>query len=208
MCGIVGKYNYGTAELVESALIHSMCDQLIHRGPDDCGVFTQGPLGLGHRRLSILDLSELGHQPMTCSNNRYWVTFNGEIYNFPDLSKDLSAKGYRLKSRCDTEVLLYLYREYGENCLEHLRGMFAFAIWDSKEKTLFMARDRIGKKPLYYYDNGNTLVFASEIKSILEDPMVKRKSTGRHCMIILNTCMCRTRKPSTRISINWNPAIS
>jgi asparagine synthase (glutamine-hydrolysing) len=172
MCGIAGKYNYGSGEPVDAALVRGMCDRIAHRGPDDAGVHVDGPVGLGHRRLSIIDLSALGHQPMASADQRFWITFNGEIYNFLSLRKDLAAMGYAFKSQCDTEVILYLYQEYGTACVDHLRGMFAFAIWDKKQKTLFMARDRIGKKPLYYYDDGNTLIFASEIKSILADPCV------------------------------------
>jgi asparagine synthase (glutamine-hydrolysing) len=175
MCGIAGKFNYKTFEPVADELIQAMCDKIVHRGPDDYGVFIDGPVGLGHRRLSIIDLSEQGHQPMGSQNSRYWITYNGEIYNFLSLRKDLIALGYEFKSRCDTEVILYLYQEYGSACLDYLRGMFAFAIWDSKEQTLFLVRDRIGKKPLFFYDDGKTLIFGSEIKSILEDSTVKKE---------------------------------
>jgi asparagine synthase (glutamine-hydrolysing) len=175
MCGIAGKFNYKTFEPVADELIQAMCDKIVHRGPDDYGVFIDGPVGLGHRRLSIIDLSEQGHQPMGSQNSRYWITYNGEIYNFLSLRKDLIALGYEFKSRCDTEVILYLYQEYGSACLDYLRGMFAFAIWDSKEQTLFLARDRIGKKPLFFYDDGKTFIFGSEIKSILEDHTVKKE---------------------------------
>jgi asparagine synthase (glutamine-hydrolysing) len=175
MCGIAGKFNYYSNQPVSESLIQAMCDKIVYRGPDDSGVFIDGPIGLGHRRLSIIDLSELGHQPMGSKDNRYWITYNGEVYNFLSLRKDLIALGYEFKSRCDTEVILYLYQEYGSACLDYLRGMFAFAIWDSKEQTLFLARDRIGKKPLFFYDDGKTLIFGSEIKSILEDSTVKKE---------------------------------
>ena len=175
MCGIAGKYNYGNGDPVDALLVRAMCDKIAHRGPDDSGVHVDGPVGLGHRRLSIIDLSELGHQPMASADRELWITFNGEIYNFMSLRKDLIARGYTFKSRCDTEVILYLYREYGTACVDHLRGMFAFAVWDTKRGEMFLARDRIGKKPLYYYDNGTTLIFASEIKSILQDPGVGRQ---------------------------------
>ncbi|MCP4117303.1 MAG: asparagine synthase (glutamine-hydrolyzing) [Desulfobacteraceae bacterium] len=174
MCGITGKFNYGTGEPVSGQLIQAMCDKIVHRGPDDSGVFIDGPVGLGHRRLSIIDLSEQGHQPMGSRDGRYWITYNGEVYNFLSLRKELISLGYEFQSRCDTEVILYLYQEYGKSCLERLRGMFAFAIWDSKEQSLFLARDRIGKKPLFYYNDGRMFVFASEMKSILEDKSVKR----------------------------------
>jgi len=175
MCGIVGKYNFQTNEPVSESLIKAMCDKIVYRGPDDGGVYTDGNIGLGHRRLSILDLSELGHQPMSSPDANIWITFNGEIYNFQPLRQDLISKGYSFKSNCDTEVIIALYQEYGKACLKYLRGMFAFAIWDKKNSSLFLARDRIGKKPLFYYHDGKTFIFASEIKAILEDPLVKRE---------------------------------
>jgi len=175
MCGITGKYNFATNESVDPALIHAMNEKIWYRGPDDHGVFTDGCVGMGHRRLSILDLSENGHQPMSTSDGNIWITYNGEIYNFKELQKELIQKGCQFKSNCDTEVILYSYKEYGINCLQHLRGMFAFAIWDKQKEILFLARDRIGKKPLFYYDNGKSFIFASEIKSILEDFVVKKE---------------------------------
>ena len=152
-----------------------MCDKVVYRGPDDGGVYTDGSIGLGHRRLSIIDLSELGHQPMSSEDQKFWITFNGEIYNFQSLREDLISKGYTFKSNTDTEVIIYLYQEYGENCLQHMRGMFAFAIWDQVKSCLFLARDRIGKKPLFYYFDGRTFIFASEIKSILEDHFIGKE---------------------------------
>lgn len=175
MCGITGKFNFQTGEPVSEKLLSQMCAQLQHRGPDDWGVFQEGSVGLGHTRLSIIDLSPLGHQPMKSPNGRYWITFNGEIYNFLSIKKELIKEGYTFKSQSDTEVILCLYEKYGQDCLEYLRGMFAFAIWDSREETLFLARDRIGKKPLYYYYDEKVLIFASEIKSILQDSTVKRE---------------------------------
>jgi asparagine synthase (glutamine-hydrolysing) len=175
MCGIVGKYNFRSVEAVSPGLIRSMCDVIAYRGPDDSGVHTDGRVGLGHRRLSIIDLSSLGHQPMCSEDNQIWITYNGEIYNFQDLRNQLIEKGYTFKSNCDTEVILTLYREYGEHCLQYLRGMFAFGIWDKKKSLLFLARDRIGKKPLFYYTDGKRLIFASEIKSILLDPAVGKE---------------------------------
>ena len=175
MCGIVGKYNYRSREPVSSELVEAMCEKIAYRGPDDSGVYSAGPIGLGHRRLSIIDLSAQGRQPMSSHDRRLWITYNGEIYNFQELRKDLLAKGYRFQSACDTEVIIYLYQEYGERCLQYLRGMFAFALWDRERSRLFLARDRIGKKPLFYYHDGKTLIFASEIKSILADPAVSRE---------------------------------
>ena len=171
MCGIAGKYNL-TDEPVSAELIERMCQAMIHRGPDDGGVHVDGSIGLGHRRLSILDLSPLGHQPMATPDEAVWITFNGEIYNFLELRKDLEQKGHHFKSTCDTEVILALYQEYAEDCILHLRGMFAFAIWDNRRKSLLLARDRIGKKPLYYAFDGKSLIFASELHCILLDPQV------------------------------------
>jgi asparagine synthase (glutamine-hydrolysing) len=175
MCGIAGKYNFITKESVPAKLIKAMTDKIVYRGPDDSGVYTDGPVGLGHRRLSIIDLSELGHQPMSSQDGKIWITYNGEIYNFQALREELIKKGYVFKSKTDTEVIIYLYKEYGEGCLKFLRGMFAFAIWDTNKSQLFLARDRIGKKPLFYYFDGKSFIFASEIKSILEDPIVKKE---------------------------------
>ena len=128
-----------------------MTDKIVYRGPDDNGIYIDGPIGLGHRRLSIIDLSQLGHQPMSSEDGNIWITYNGEIYNFLELREDLISKGYRFRSECDTEVIIYLFEEYGTECLEYLRGMFAFAIWDKRDSTLFLARDRIGKKPLFSF---------------------------------------------------------
>ncbi|HBT88876.1 asparagine synthase (glutamine-hydrolyzing) [Desulfobacter sp.] len=175
MCGIAGKFNYKSQKAVSQSLIKQMCDKMAYRGPDDHGEYVQGPVGLGQRRLSIIDLSEKGHQPMATADAGLWIVFNGEIYNFLELRKDLIKKGYSFKSDTDTEVILYLYREYGEECLQYLRGMFAFAIWDTDTSSLFLARDPIGKKPLFYYINGESLIFASEIKSILEDTSITRQ---------------------------------
>ncbi len=175
MCGIVGKFNFHTGEAVSPELLKIMCDTIDYRGPDDGGICTMGYIGLGHRRLSILDLSKLGHQPMSSRDKSIWITFNGEIYNYRFLKRDLQQKGYTFLSDCDTEVIIYLYQEYGEGCLEYLRGMFAFAIWDSKKDILFLARDRIGKKPLFYYYDGRCLLFASELKSIFKDTSIKKE---------------------------------
>ena len=174
MCGIVGKYNLQPGEPVSSELIKAMCDKIIYRGPDDSGVYVDGEIGLGHRRLSIIDLSELGHQPMASQDKMIWITYNGEIYNFQVLRDDLITKGYTFKSNTDTEVIIYLYQEYGVGCLKYLRGMFAFVIWDQRKSILFLARDRIGKKPLFYYHDGRTFVFASEIKSFHSHPTSRR----------------------------------
>src|SRR5262245_43961649 len=149
---------------------------LAHRGPDDAGVYMDGPAGLASRRLAIVDLSAAGHQPMARGDGRFWITYNGEIYNFLLLRAELEREGARFRSRTDTEVILTLYARHGPDCLRRLRGMFAFAIWDTRDRTLFLARDRLGKKPLFYYQDPERLVFASEPKAIFEDPEVPREA--------------------------------
>lgn len=161
MCGIVG-FNWEDKELVRE-----MAFRLAHRGPDQCGIYTDSSVSLGHCRLSIIDLSERGRQPMSNETGTIWIVFNGEIYNYQSLKEELEAKGHRFQSNTDTETIVHAYEEYGQRCVERLNGMFAFAIWDSTKKTLFLARDRLGVKPLYYHFNNGNMVFASEIKSIL-----------------------------------------
>lgn len=182
MCGITGKFNFNHSKPVEPDQIQRMVQILNHRGPDDRGVFIDGRIGLGHARLSIIDLSPAGHQPMSidaCNSDgksgKLWITFNGEIYNFLELREELETKGHRFHSRSDTEVILHLYEDEGVDCLKKLHGMFAFAIWDSSRERLFLARDRVGKKPLVYSIKNGSLTFASELKSILLDPDVTRE---------------------------------
>jgi asparagine synthase (glutamine-hydrolysing) len=151
-----------------------MAAALHHRGPDDSGSFGDRCAVLGHARLSIIDLAT-GHQPMCNEDESIWIVFNGEIYNFPALHELLVARGHRFRSRCDTEAIIHLYEDHGEHCVDHLRGMFAFAIWDQKRRRLLLARDRIGIKPLYYHHRGPRLVFGSEIKAILQAPDVRRR---------------------------------
>ena len=151
-----------------------MLDTIRHRGPDDEGVYHSSQVGMGHRRLSIIDLKS-GHQPLSNEDGSVWIVFNGEIYNFHEMRSFLLAKGHRFKTQTDTEVIVHLYEELGPGCLEKLRGMFAFAIWDENKKTLFLARDRVGIKPLYYCLTKDSLVFASEIKAILADRVLKRE---------------------------------
>src|SRR5208337_5544842 len=166
MCGICGKLNFEKTAGVEPALIRGMMDAIRHRGPDDEGLYSASQVGLGHRRLSIIDLHS-GHQPLSNENDTVWIVFNGEIYNFRELRTFLLSKGHVFKTQTDTEVIVHLYEEFGPQCLDELRGMFALAIWDEKTETLFLARDRVGIKPLYYCQNNKSLVFASEIKAIL-----------------------------------------
>jgi len=167
MCGIVGKLNFDREQAVDPHQIRRMADSLRHRGPDDAGVWTDGAVGLGHRRLSIIDLSPNGHNPMCNEDATIWIVFNGEIYNFQELRPNLQASGHRFKSNTDTEVILHLYEEFGPMCVNQLRGMFAFAIWDSRSQTLLLARDRLGGKPLHYSITPSGLLFASEIKALL-----------------------------------------
>ncbi|MCX5679749.1 MAG: asparagine synthase (glutamine-hydrolyzing) [Candidatus Omnitrophica bacterium] len=174
MCGIVGIYNFKRDDPVDSGLIRKMCSVLNHRGPDDEGIFCKEPVGLGHRRLSIID-PKLGRQPMSNEDQTLWIVFNGEIYNFLSLRDDLINRGHIFKTRCDTEVIIHLYEEKGVSCLDDLNGMFAFAVWDEKKQSIFLARDRLGKKPLHYAFVNGSLIFASEIKAILQHPSVKKE---------------------------------
>jgi asparagine synthase (glutamine-hydrolysing) len=159
---------------VSPALVKAMADTIVHRGPDDDGYHISGPVGLGFRRLSIIDLSS-GHQPISNESGTVWIVFNGEIYNYQELRAYLLTRGHVFSTQTDTEVIVHLYEEMGPQCLEKLRGMFAFAIWDENAKSLFLARDRVGIKPLYYSLSDASLVFGSEIKAILADPAVSRE---------------------------------
>lgn len=170
MCGIFG-FNFEDKSLLKKGL-----SKIVHRGPDDHGIYLDKGISLGHQRLSIIDLTKKGHQPMCDKNNEVVIVYNGEVYNYKKIRKKLKKK-YDFISNTDTEVILYAYKEYGTECLRHFNGMFAFCIYDKKKNILFLARDRIGIKPLYYYYNksNNKFIFASEIKSILEDKTIKRE---------------------------------
>ena len=173
MCGIVGVFQYGrSAGTVTQELVVQMRDTLSHRGPDDHGVYVDAGqrIGLGSRRLAIVDIDG-GAQPMFGTGGTCLV-FNGEIYNYPELRRSLISDGARFVTHCDTEVILHLYERYGRRCVEYLNGMFAFALWDPQQERLLFARDHIGEKPLYWVDLDGTLVFASEIKALLEHPRV------------------------------------
>lgn len=174
MCGICGYFNYNHNEPVKPEVIRRMCQTLVHRGPDDEGVFVSQKIGLGHRRLSIIDLST-GRQPIFNEDGSLAIVFNGEIYNFLELRSWLEKKGHTFSTRTDTESIIHLYEEFGVSCLEKLNGMFALAIWDSKRQELFLARDRFGKKPLHFVKTDQSFIFASEIKSLLVHPAVKRE---------------------------------
>lgn len=174
MCGICGKINFDRGEPVSRALLRRMTQVIEHRGPDGEGHYLQGPVALGHRRLSIIDLST-GSQPMCNEDGSIWVVFNGEIYNFEALRAELIGRGHQFRSSSDTEVIVHLYEALGDDCVSRFQGMFTFALWDERRQRLLLARDRIGIKPLYYAVTGGSLVFGSEIKSILVDPTVERR---------------------------------
>src|SRR5512143_2805402 len=166
MCGIAGIVKMDPRQRVEVERLHRMREVLLHRGPDGAGTFLEGPAGLAHRRLAIVDVKG-GHQPMPNEDRSIWITYNGEIYNHASLRPGLEGLGHRYGSRSDTETILHLYEEEGERCVEKLQGMFAFAIWDGARGRLLLARDRLGIKPLYYACNDEEILFASEIKAIL-----------------------------------------
>lgn len=174
MCGLCGKLNFDPQQPADPGLLRNMMEPIRHRGPDGSGTYLSGPVGLGHLRLSIIDLAT-GAQPMSNEDGSVWVVFNGEIYNFRELRAELEGRGHRFKSATDTEVIVHMYEEMGDQCVTRFRGMFAFALWDERRQHLLLARDRVGIKPLYYADTGKSLVFASEIKSLLADPTVGRE---------------------------------
>ncbi|MEW5858700.1 MAG: asparagine synthase (glutamine-hydrolyzing) [Cyanobacteriota bacterium] len=173
MCGIAGVlYFDGTAAQPE--IVKPMTDVIAHRGPDGEGIYTSGAVGLGHRRLAILDLSPAGKQPMSNEDGTVWVTFNGEIYNFGEIRRELSDRGHKFRSQTDTEVIVHAYEEWGTDCLKRFNGMFAFGLWDEKKRRLWLVRDRLGVKPLFYCHSSRFLLFGSEIKAILCHPGVER----------------------------------
>jgi Asparagine synthase (glutamine-hydrolyzing) len=174
-----------------------MTDAIAHRGPDGEGHWSEGPVGLGHRRLAIIDLSPGGRQPMLTPDGELAIVYNGEIYNFQELRAELQALGHRFTSSSDTEVLLHAYREWGPACLERLNGMFAFAMWERTTRRLFLARDRYGIKPLYYWTDGTRFAFASEIKAFFDLPGSGATSACRRCT---STSPSRTSSPTRRCS--------
>ena len=175
MCGICGIHWFDPERPVDRELLEAMTRILQHRGPDDEGIHIEPGLGFGHRRLSIIGLGD-GHQPMSTEDETIWVAYNGELYNHPEIRKELEGKGYKYRTSSDTESFLHLYRERGLDFLENARGMFALALWDRPNRRLILARDRSAIKPLFYYHQpGEGIRFASEIKSLLCDPRVPRE---------------------------------
>jgi asparagine synthase (glutamine-hydrolysing) len=174
MCGIVALFHFDPQYPVSEPMLRQMTNSMAHRGPDDEGYWIRGAIGLGHRRLAIIDLSPSGHQPMSNEDGTLWITYNGEIYNFLELRQELEKKGHSFHSHTDTETILHAYEEWGTECLSHFNGMWAFALWDDRKKHLFVARDRLGIKPLLYYQDDQRFICASEIKGILSDPTIPR----------------------------------
>jgi asparagine synthase (glutamine-hydrolysing) len=166
MCGICGLYNFETDAPADRGTVDRMTRTIVHRGPDDEGIHVDGSLALGFRRLAIIDLSPAGHQPMSDSQGTVWVTFNGEIYNFMDVRRELEAHGHVFRSQCDTEVIVHGYKQWGDAVLDRLNGMFGLAIWDTKARRLVLARDPMGIKPLYYSIHDGTLYWGSEIRAV------------------------------------------
>lgn len=176
MCGIAGIFSLrDSGARFDAALLERMNDTQVHRGPDEDGVHLEPGLGLAHRRLSIIDISS-GHQPMATADQSVWVVYNGEIYNFQEIATELRALGHEFRTHCDTEVILYAWRQWGEACVDRFRGMFAFALWDRNRRVLFLARDRLGIKPLYYGKTADdSVVFGSELKALMAHPGLNRK---------------------------------
>ena len=193
MCGIAGIYNLDPQRPVDPTMLQRMNETLVHRGPDDEGTYIQGSIGLAARRLKIIDL-ERGHQPLSNEDGTVWIVFNGEIYNFQVLRQELEGHGHRFMTSTDTEVVVHAYEQYGQDCVHHLRGMFAFVIWDGRRRRLFLARDRVGQKPLYYLLNHQGLIFGSELKALLATGQVERRMD----LQAVNDCLTYQYVPAPR----------
>lgn len=189
MCGIVGFFSRSGQPAIDADRLKYMRDTMTHRGPDDAGLkmFDEGRAGFAHRRLSIIDLSSAAHEPMQYLGGRYWLTYNGEVYNFLELRSQLEGKGYSFCSASDAEVILAAYAEWGPECVNHFNGMWAFAIWDNEEKELFCSRDRFGIKPFYFYDDGDMFIFASETRAILASGHIDVKPCEKSMATYLKT---------------------
>jgi asparagine synthase (glutamine-hydrolysing) len=188
MCGFAGIVNFDPRQRVDVDRLTRMRDVMSHRGPEGDGLFIDGPVGLAHRRLAIVDVSTAGHQPMSNEDGSVWIAYNGEVYNHASLRPGLEAQGHRYRSRCDTETIIHLYEEEGDRVVEHLHGMFAFAIWDQKRRQMLLARDRLGIKPLYYACTANELLFGSEIKSLFASGCLDAAFNEEALPEFLSTC--------------------
>ena len=186
MCGIAGIVAAGRLHADERERLTRMRDVISHRGPDDAGMFLDDQAALGHRRLSIVDLAA-GHQPLSNEDGTVWIVFNGEIYNHASVRPELEAAGHRYKTRSDTETIVHAYEQWGDACVDRLRGMFAFAIWDAPRRRLLLARDRLGVKPLYWAMADGRLLFGSEIKSILESGLIRASANEAALPELLGT---------------------
>ncbi|MEK7555452.1 MAG: asparagine synthase (glutamine-hydrolyzing) [Patescibacteria group bacterium] len=227
MCGITGVFHCDNSKITGENIVKIMRDALIHRGPDSAGIYVSSDkkIGLGHRRLAIIDLSEAANQPMANEDKTVWIVYNGEIYNFCELRPELEKKGHIFKSKSDTEVVIHAYEEYGFDCVKKFNGMFAFTLWDEKRKILFAARDHLGIKPFYYAVQNNTFYFGSEIKAILAHPNFKKDLDEQNISLYLTfaslptpftlfkdikklpAAHCLTIKPNGEITEKeyWNP---
>ena len=198
MCGIAGIVATDQLHADERARLNVMRDVITHRGPDDAGTYCDDQAGLVHRRLSIVDLAA-GHQPLANEDETIWIAFNGEIYTHEQIRPELEAAGHTYRTRCDTETIVHAYEQWGDSCVEHFRGMFAFAIWDQPRRRLLLARDRMGIKPLYWTVRHGRLVFGSEIKAILESGIVPAEANDRAIPELLSTrCPCSISSPDPR----------
>ena len=175
MCGIAVVFNYPlSAEVSYENHLKRMLSVINHRGPDESGIYTGAKIGLGNVRLSIVDLST-GQQPLSDESGNYWIVYNGEVFNYPELRETLEKKGVKFRTTCDTEVVVEMYAMYGAGCLKYFNGQFAFCIWDKKKQELFLARDRVGIRPLFYWAENQSFAFCSEIKGIFTLDKVKRE---------------------------------
>ncbi|HEX8998519.1 MAG TPA: asparagine synthetase B, partial [Blastocatellia bacterium] len=174
MCGIIGFVNLDQQQPANERIARAMNQAILHRGPDDEGFYVNANVAMGMRRLSIIDLAG-GHQPISNEDGSVWVVFNGEIYNYQELRQGLLARGHQLRTNSDTETIVHLYEDYGDDLIQHLNGMFGFALWDERRQRLLIARDRMGEKPLYFTQTDSAFVFASELKALVEHPSVQRR---------------------------------